>query len=118
MIQMGQEEVVKGSNEEEVQIESPIARQLEHCVLLVVFEVGLASAVGQPNFNSFVFWPALCVNNFVALKEIVSPKKCFHSCQGLIWNGAGKKINVCAKKVSSHVMPERKSSHPNTRFSR
>lgn len=62
MIQMGQEEVVKGSDKEKVQIESPIARQLDHCVLLEVFEVGLASAVRQPNFNSFVFWPALCVN--------------------------------------------------------
>ena len=91
---MGQEEVVIGSNKEKVKIESPIARQLDYSVLLVVFEVGLASAVGQPNFNSFVFWPALCVNNFVALKEIVSPKKSFQSCQGLIWNGAGKKINV------------------------
>ena len=62
---MGQEEVVKGSNKEQVEIESSIARQLDHCVLLEVFEVGLASAVRQPNFNSFVFWPALCVNNFV-----------------------------------------------------
>ena len=62
MIQMGQEEVVKGSDKEKVHIESPIARQLDHCVLLEVFEVGLASAVRQPNFNSFVFWPALCVN--------------------------------------------------------
>ena len=42
---MGQEEVVKGSDKEKVKIESPIARQLDYSVLLVVFEVGLASAV-------------------------------------------------------------------------
>ena len=78
MIQMGQEEVVKGSDKEKVKIESPIARQLDYSVLLVVFEVGLASAVGQPDFNSFVFWPALCVNNFVALKKkLFHPKRVF-----------------------------------------
>ena len=75
---MGQEEVVKGSDKEKVKIESPIARQLDYSVLLVVFEVGLASAVGQPDFNSFVFWPALCVNNFVALKKkLFHPKRVF-----------------------------------------
>ena len=74
MIQMGQEEVVKGSDKEKVQIESPIARQLDHCVLLEVFEVGLASAVRQPNFNSFVFRPAVCVNSFVTLKEFFTQK--------------------------------------------
>ena len=93
LIQVRQEAMVERCNEEKVKGESTRSWQVKLYTWLYVWKVCLPSWIQIAHHYCLVDWPMRGVQ-FVIQGKIGSPKKCFHSRHGVIWNRACENINI------------------------